>query len=300
MSETETIEGTLEAHRVVAGDFFAIATMKTDNGPIACVGKFVGAKPGDSIEAEGFWNTHPTYGRQFKVSRVRVLTPQSDNGVIAWLTSRLPNIGEGRARAMLDHFDGVDGLWKCIEKTPERLSEVKGITSKRAEEIAEAYAAARHDRDAMIKLRRWGLTDYQISNALRAWITAQDAVNEIGANPYAMIEHVSGVGFLRADAIAQRMGIAPEDVARLRAGITYTMQQATGHGHVYVSTGKLVAMSADKVLRVNGDLVAEQVAKMKKAGTFVQHGKRTFARYLNNAERKCADKIRALLAQREE
>lgn len=299
MSETETIVGLLEAHRIVGGDFFAIATLKTSAGAVPCVGKFVGATLGDSIEADGFWNEHPTFGKQFKVSRVRVTVPQSDNGVVLWLVSRLPNIGEGRARAMLAHFNGVDGLWDAIENSPERLSEVKGITSARAQEISVAYSEARHDRDAMIKLRRWGLTDYQIANALKAWSTAQKSVDEIGANPYAMIDHVSGIGFLRADAIAQRMGVKPDDVARIRAGVSYTMTQATGHGHVYVATGKLVAMSADKVLRVDAELVAAQVAQMKKAGRFVQHGTRTFARYLNNAEQRCADKLRALLAMRE-
>ena len=292
------LTGELIAHRVVTEDFWSIATIKTkEEGAIAATGKLLGAQLGDTVEVTGDWHEHKTFGRQFKVRECIVTIPQTDNGVIAWLSSRLPNVGASRARDMLDHFGGAEALWAVIERDPRRLTEVKGVTEERADLIVEAYARFHHDRDRMIRFRRWGMTEYQIAKMLAQW--GDDAENRLRSNPYELATFVDSFGFLRADAIAQRMGVPKDAIPRIECGLRHTMEQAAGHGHCYVATGKLVAIAAEKVLRIDGDVVALELHKMRKRGEFVQHGKRTFARYLNEAERRCADAIRALLAQRE-
>lgn len=292
----DQIIGELIAHRVVGENFWSIATIKTTTETVAAVGKLLGAELGDSIEVEGEWNDNPKYGRQFKVKTCRVVVPQSDNGVISWLSMRLPNIGRGRARTLLDHFGGADKLWHAVEETPERLTEVKGITEERSAEIVDAYVRFRSERDRMIRFRRWGLTEYQISRMLTAW--GDEAETMLRENPYALAEHVDGFGFLRADAIAQRMGVPRDAVPRIQCGLHHAMTQAAGHGHCYVSTGKLVKLSAEKILRLDSAMVAAELAKMRKRGDLVQHGKRTFSRALDRHERRCADSIRAFLATR--
>lgn len=293
----KTITGELVAHRVVGQDFWSIATIKTkDAGAVAAVGKLLGAQLGDTIEVDGEWSDHATYGRQFKVKRCEVTVPMTDNGVVAWLSSRLPNVGEARARKMLSYFEGADALWKVIEKEPDRLREVKGITAARADEIVEAYARFRSDRDRMIRFRQWGMTENQIARVVLKW--GDKTEQKIRKNPYDLAEWIDGFGFLRADAIAQRMGVPKDAIPRIECGLHHTMKQAAGHGHCYVPTGKLVSMAAERVLRINGDLVAKELAKMKKRGDFVQHGARTFLKHLNRSEKRCADAIRALLAQR--
>lgn len=294
--EHEAINGELVAHRVVGEDFYSIATLKTAAGAVPVVGKLLGAQLGDSLEVEGTWTTHAKFGRQFRARACRVTVPQSDNGAISWLAMRLPNVGTARARAMLDHFGGAPALWHAIESSPERLAEVDGVTAERVEEIVNAYRRFRGERDRMIRFRSWGMAENQIARMLAVW--GDDAEDKLRENPYALAELVDGFGFLRADAIAQRMGIAPDAVPRIECGLRHTMEQATGHGHVFVATGKLVALAAEKVLRIDGDTVALHLAIMKKRGDFVQHGSRTFTRRLDEFESRCADSIRALLAQR--
>jgi len=298
MSDT-TITGELTAHRVVGQDFWSIATVQTkDIGSISATGKLLGAELGDTIELEGFWDTHKTFGKQFKVRECKVLLPRSDNGVIAWLAGRLKHVGKARAEEMLAHFGGAEALWSVIENTPERLTEVKGITPARVDEISEAYARFSFDRDRIIRFKRWGMTDNQIAKVVARW--GDEAEDRLIANPYQLADLVDGFGFIKSDAIAQRMGVPKDAVPRIQCGLMHTMRQAAGHGHCYVSSGKLVTMAADKVLRIDGALVAKELAIMKKSGELVQHGKRTFLRVLNHYEQICADRIRALLEQRSE
>ena len=293
----DKLTGELQQHRIVGESFWSIATLKTSEGTVSMTGKLLGAHVGDSIEVEGDWDRHPKYGKQFKVRTCRVVVPQTDNGVIAWLSMRLPNVGKGRAVALLAHFGGATKLWAALEKDPARLAEVSGITPDRVEAIASAYKNFREERDRMIRFRSWGMTENQVAKMLAAW--GDDAETRLRKDPYELAEVVAGFGFLRADAIAQRMGIPLDNVGRVECGLRYTMAEATGAGHCYVSTGKLVAIAAQKVLRIDGDIVAKHLGIMKGRGEFVQHGKRTYTRHLNHHEQRCADRIRALLRQRD-
>ena len=313
--DVEEITGELIGHRVVGEDFWSIGTVRVaskkkrgadfedfggddfdpcDGDTVAITGKLLGVHVGDSLRLKGKWTTHKKYGPQFKVIECHTTRPQDENGTIAWLSShRLPNVGPSRARAMLDHFGGADALWEVIENEPERLAEVKGISANGAGEIGEAYLRFVGDRDRMIRFRSWGMTENQIAKVVKKWGDA--AEEKLRANPYQLAEVVDGFGFILSDGIAVRMGLPRNSDARIDAGLVHTMRQATGHGHCYVSSGKLVNIAAKKVLRVDGDLVAKRLVIMKKSGRLVQHGERVFTRRLNDFEKQCADAIRALL-----
>lgn len=294
-----TIVGELIDHRIVGDDFFSIATIRTkQNGNVATVGKLLGVAIGDTIQLEGFWDNHKRYGLQFKVRECMLCVPRSDMGVIAWMAGRLKHVGKQRAEDMLNHFGGAVNLWKVIEETPDRLTEVKGITPKRAIDIVDAYVRFHYERDRMIQFKRWGLTDFQVAKILAKW--GDESETRLKSNPYDLVEFVDGFGFIKADTIAQRMGVPFDAVPRIHCGLLHTMTQAAGHGHCFVASGKLVAIAANKVLRIDGDLVARELKVMRKKGQLVQHGKRTFLRRLNVFEQICADRIRALLAQRKQ
>lgn len=293
---SERITGELIQHRVVGDDFWSIATIKTNEGTIAATGKLLGVEVGDTIELEGFFDDNKRFGRQFKVRDCICVLPRSDNGVVAWISGRLKHVGPERAKKMLAHFGSPDAVWNVIEKEPHRLLEINGITEDRVKEITEAYTRFRGERDRMIRFKRWGMTDNQISKVLAKWGT--NAEERMKKNPYELADLVEGFGFIKADAIAQRMGVPRDAVPRIQCGLRHTMQQAAGSGHMYIPSGKLVALAADKVLRVDGALVAAELAKMKKLGSLIQHGTKTFMSHLDEFEQVCADTIRALLEQR--
>lgn len=241
-SPSDTIRGELVDAQVRGTSFWGVAKVRTRDGKtIAVTGSLLGLSPGETVECRGAWDNHPRWGAQFKARAIEVVQPTEASGVIAWLALRLPNVGRTRAERMVATF-GVPGIWDVLERAPERLAEVEGVTPARAKAIAEAYEAHRAERDRMVLLQSWGLTQGQIGHLAEAWGTAM--VDRLRADPYSAIEEVHGFGFRRADAVAQRMGLAADSRARVRAGVMHILKESRERGHTYVPAPKLVAMAA--------------------------------------------------------
>jgi exodeoxyribonuclease V alpha subunit len=273
---------------------WGIGQLRTDRAELVpLTGKLIGARIGDTLDLVGAWDEHPRYGRQFKVRECTVARPESADGIIAWLASTLPDIGEGRARALVERYG--DQLWHVIETAHEALAAVDGITPKRAEAIYEAYMKHRADRDNMIRLRGWGLTDTQIARCIEVWGHVSDVVEHVHANPYQLSQHVHGFGFVRADKVATKAGIAHDAPERLQAGVEHEISEAASAGHCYVSGAALQKMAA-KLLDVDATKIPKAILAAASSGRVVRNGWRIYARQLDAAERACAESIGRLLA----
>ena len=277
VGEIETITGEVISARILGENSWGKTEIRlADGSRAALVGPIIGYQFGDTIEARGFWHEHPRFGHQFKVRETEVTMPGSVRGVVAWLSSYVPHIGGKRAKDLVERF-GVPGIWKVVEESPRTLLEVNGITEERLEAIVDAYAKHRAERDEMVKLRGWGLTDGQIGYIRDKW--GSEAVERIEAHPYDLTD-VHGMGFKRADAVARRMGIGLTDPGRLRAGTRHVLEETATSGHVYVQAGKLIAMSA-KLLEVTDDDVRSVVFEL---ANVVNRKNRIYLRGLYEAE----------------
>jgi exodeoxyribonuclease V alpha subunit len=252
------ITGQLGSVRVVKHDSgWGFATFVEDDKPqhsfLKVVGVFIGVSAGDRVELTGVHTRHPKYGDQFKASSVAQIIPSDANGVISWLSSHCPGVGEARAREMVKRWpDGQ--LWEIIEKEPHRLAEIKGIGSARAMAIHDAHKMFSGERDQMIALKQWGMTDYQVSQCLIALKTKdlQAVVDKIRADPYWLCRRVRGFGFLKADAAALKLGVAPDDKMRMQAALLHQLSEGRQGGHVFVQDAKLGAMTS-KLVHSNVD-----------------------------------------------
>ncbi len=224
------------------------------NERASVVGYPLGVEVGDTIECAGEWTSHPKYGRQFSAREIRTLVPTDASGVIAWLLSRMPNVGRRIATAMVEAF-GVPGVWHVLEHEPERLAELRGITPKRAAAIHTRYMELLPERDRAVTLKSFGLTDRQVARVVEVF--GSDAVDEIRRDPYQLIERVPGFGWVRADELARRLGLPANHPARIRAGITHLLEEARARGHCYVPAGRLIAMAARDLSRGTGARVTE-------------------------------------------
>lgn len=290
------LKGELVAFRVKSAEGWGIGALRPEgeDESVALVGKLVGAQIGDTVELEGAYCEHPRFGRQFKVRCCSVARPEGGDGIVKWLASRLPDVGAGRARALVERFG--DRLWDTIERESARLTEVPGITTVRAEAIAAAYATHRAERDHMIALRSWGLTDSQVARCLDAWsCSLSDAVARIRQNPYELSQCVYGFGFKRADAVAIKMGIAHDAPERVRAGVEHNLEEACGEGHCYMAGAKLQDKTA-ALLGVDKLLVADAIKQSAQSGRLIRHGWRIYSQRMDAAERQCAEALRRLLA----
>jgi len=299
--EVVTVKGEITRWRAI-NDGWGFGVLRGPEGPVAFTGKLL-ARVGDTVELEGVWNEHERFGLQLKVRACTVARADTTDGIIAWLSSTLPNIGPGRAQALVDRF-GV-GLWDVIEQRPHELAEVKGITADRLDAIVAAYREHRAERDYMIRLRGWGLTDSQIARCreVDAWRVARfqpvplsEIVDRVHANPYELSQHVYGFGFVRADQVAKRAGIPHESPARIAAGVEHVLEEAAGAGDCFL-WGAEVQRRAAKLLDVAPKLVADGIRSTVASGRIAARSARYYPRRLDEAEDTCAVRLSDMIAR---
>ena len=210
---------------------YTVLSVEEDEGSIVCVGSFSDISAGEFMEFTGEFVLHPKFGQQFQVSTFRVVLPEDPAAVERYLGSgAIKGIGAVTARRIVERF-GDDTL-RILDEEPERLAEIKGISRKKAQEIAAAQEEKKDMRNAMIFLGEYGIT-----NALSVklyGLYGQDIYTIIRDNPYQLADEVTGIGFRRADEIAQRAGINPGSDFRIKACMIYSLQHALDNGHVYL------------------------------------------------------------------
>ena len=204
---------------------------------MTCTGTFGYLNEGDFVSLEGQFVEHPMYGTQLRVTSYELRPPEDVVAIQRYLGSgAIKGVGEALAARIVKKF-GAD-TFRIMEEEPERLAEIKGISERKAREIAVQVEEKKELRQAMIFL-----TQYGISNSLAVKIYTKygsDLYGIMQENPYQLAEDISGVGFKIADEIATRIGIHTDSDYRIRSGILYVLLQAVGEGHTYLPRQELV------------------------------------------------------------
>ena len=205
---------------------------------LTCVGSFPAVTQGAVIEAEGVYTHHPVYGRQFQISSFTEKMPEDTMAMERYLGSgAIKGIGAALAARIVRRF-GEDTI-RILEEEPERLAEVKGISEKKAREIATQVTEKADMRKAMIFLQKYGIS---LNLGAKIYQKYKDSIYTVlQENPYKLAEDISGVGFKIADEIAARIGIHADSDYRIRSGMLYTLLQASGEGHTYLPQEQLFA-----------------------------------------------------------
>ena len=197
---------------------------------------------GASVELEGNFTQHPVYGKQFQAVRLTEKMPEDALAMERYLGSgAIKGIGAALAGRIVRHFG--DDTFQIVENEPERLSEVKGISEKKAREIAMQIAEKSDMRKAMMFLQKYGIS---LNLGAKIYQKYGDSVYSVlQENPYRLADDISGVGFKIADEIAYRIGIHTDSDYRIKSGMVYTLLQATGEGHVYLPKDELFQRAAE-------------------------------------------------------
>ena len=237
----------------LAGYVEHIIYRNTDNGytvlnlvsgeeEITCVGIFAAITEGENIEATGDYTDHPTYGTQFKVVSFEEKAPEDEEAIERYLGSgAIKGIGLAMAARIVRRFK--EDTFRIIEEEPERLAEIKGISERKAMEIASQVNEKRDLRQAMIFLQQFGIT---MNLAVKIYNRyGQEVYGILKENPYRLADDIEGVGFRTADDIAAKAGIRTDSDFRVRSGILYTLLQASGEGHTYLPKEELTAKTVE-------------------------------------------------------
>ena len=256
----ETITGFVEhiVYRNEENGYTVLNLASNEEDEITCVGVFQMISEGESLELTGEYTVHPSYGPQFKVQQYSIKAPEDIASIERYLGSgAIKGVGAALAARIVRKFK--EDTFRIIEEEPERLAEIKGISERKAQEIAQQTEEKRELRQAMIFLQNYGIS---LSLAVKIYQTYQlDMYRIIQENPYRMAEDVTGVGFKIADEIAHRVGIHLDSDFRIRSGIMYVLQQASLEGHTYLPE-KLLTRRACELLGVDASWVEKHYMDM--------------------------------------
>lgn len=273
---------------------YAVFVMDTEDGSLTCTGILFNVFPGDGLELEGDFVYHDRFGEQFNFTSVDRDREYSSIGMRNYLMAgNVANIGPVTAKNICDHFG--DEVADIIDNYPERLIEVKGIGKKTLDKILTSLEETRGNRKVFVELAEYGITGYVAKKIYDRF--SVDAIDILKEDPYRLARTVRGFGFIKADAIASKMGIEKNDPRRVKAAIVYLLQEAQMDGDMFLYETEILERVKKLVddfenidlifteLVVTGDIVRERVEDDSKIYLFGMH-------YIeNSAARLVADLI---------
>ena len=226
---------------------YTVFHLENDDGEVTCVGNFNYISEGELMELRGDYVNHNVYGTQLKVSSHTVKGPEDMVSIERYLGSgAIKGVGAALAGRIVKKFR--EDTFRIIDEEPERLAEIKGISERKAREIAQQVEEKKDMRKAMIYLQKYGISTKLAAKIYQYY--GMKVYKVLEENPYQLADNIEGVGFKTADEIASRIGIHTDSDYRIRSGIFYTLQQAVGEGHIYLPQDVL-ARRASALLEVD-------------------------------------------------
>lgn len=246
-------------YRNVENGYTVFELENTEGESETCVGNLPFINEGEYVCVRGEIVQHPVYLEQLKVTSCEVQEPEDKIAMLRYLASgAIAGIRGGLAKRIVDKFG--DKTFEIIEKEPERLAEVKGISEKKARAVSAQFEEKREMRDAMLFLQEYGISNQLAVKIYKAYGTMlYDIVKE---NPYQLAEDIRGVGFKIADEIARKSGFSPDSQKRIRAGILYVLNMGIKEGYVYMPE-ELLLREAVYCLGVELDLLMDVLEQME-------------------------------------
>jgi exodeoxyribonuclease V alpha subunit len=298
---TVTLEGHVE--RITYSDpesRFTIARLKVkgQRDLVTILGTFLSIAPGEVLKIQGVYERHPKYGLQVRVEYAESLTPATVLGIERYLASGLiKGIGPEMARRIVQKF-GLKTL-EVVDQKPARLTQVEGLGPKRVEQIKAAWEEQKEIRQIMIFLQGHGITTGLATKIFKFY--GREAIARIQDNPYALAADLFGVGFITADKLAEKLGVARESRQRLEAGLFYFLQVKGEEGHVGYPRSELEQLTA-RQLTVDLLLVEEALQALLDRGQIqvraVPSGDAlVFLPYLDRCEEGLVRRLEALKAE---
>ncbi|QOV20071.1 ATP-dependent RecD-like DNA helicase [Blautia liquoris] len=237
---------------------YTVLNLNFEGNDLTCVGTFQYVSEGEYLEATGEHTSHAVYGEQFKVESYEVKVPQDARAMERYLGSgAIKGVGAALAARIVRRFK--EDTLNIIREEPERLAEIKGISDRKAHEIAGQIAEKAQMQDAIIYMSQYGIS---LALALKIYNQYSDKVYSVlRDNPYKIAEDIPGVGFKTADEIASRIGIRVDSQFRIRSGLFYVLTQASVNGHIYLPKDVLFRR-ASEVLQVPVQAMDQQLMDM--------------------------------------
>ena len=267
MQELSEINGTVSAV-IFRNDEngYGVVKLELDNGEnTTAVGCLPYVAPGEMISAEGSWMTHAQHGRQFKIEQCSRMLPTSAEAIYEYLAGgTVRGIGPATAAMIVDRFG--DKALDVLEMQPEKLAEIKGISSSKAKDISAGFKKQAGVRRLTEFLCSYGI---QPIFALRMFkFYGNSAIEVVHENPYILSSSHIGASFAEADSLALALGLDGDSLNRVCAAVVFELVHNSGNGHCFIPRVKLTAATS-QLIGVSPDLAEDAVDKLAEAGEIV-------------------------------
>lgn len=294
---TERLEGTVEDIKFRnEQNGYTVLEIGCDDELVTAVGTFSDISVGESVRLAGAWTYHSTFGRQFKVEAYEREMPATAEQLYNYLAAgAVKGIGPRIASKIIEKFG--ENTFDVLENEPKRLATIKGISLEKAQKMQESFKKQFAVRNVMIALETYGMSPRECIAAYEAF--GAGAVERVLKNPFELCDAQTGIGFERAEAIAEALPTPPESDFRVRAGITHIVRQNLyTNGHTCLPREKLLSV-ASAYLNVSADTVDIQTDTLVQSGALIEQNLngRDFI-FLASAyrdEKAIADRVKILL-----
>jgi exodeoxyribonuclease V alpha subunit len=258
MEEKKGILSDIIFHNKDNGYTIALVESEETEEQFTAVGCLPSPDKGRTFLFKGVWKTHPSYGEQFAFESYQEEIPSSAQGIEGFLASGiLKGIGKKTAAAIVSRF-GEDAL-RIIEEEPARLTEVEGIGKVKAASVADAFRAHKEFAKIVLYFQQYGISTGYAMKLYKVY--GADTIKAIEENPYQLVDDIFGIGFRKADKIAEKLGMDLHDPHRIRSGIEYSLWMFVNEGHTFVPQ-KLFCESAGELMDVGTEEVYDVLVGM--------------------------------------
>lgn len=288
----ETVRGKIRGIRFyneTNGYVIASATSKGVKGYFSLMGTFMAAKVSMEFEAQGIWHEDAKYGLEFKAAVITEVLPDTNEGIVQYLSSGfITGIGPATAKKIVDKFGNK--TFDVIEKTPERLLEIKGVSPKKLKVMIGQLDEHKMMRETMVFLKAYGISDNLAGKIYYKY--RDDTIKIIKDDPYRLAEDIDGVGFKKSDEIAIKLGFDMYGDRRISMGINYVLKEGMADKDTYIPDKELIKRAASPdYLNVHETLVKEQICKMTENGDLIDDDGKIYLKAAFNLESLVANMI---------
>lgn len=274
---------------------FTVLDLNCEGELVTAVGVLPHIDAGENLRLMGHFDFHSSFGRQFKIKLCERTMPKSTADLLKYLSSgAVKEIGPATAAKIIDAFG--ENTFEVLENDPDRLSTIKGISKAKAVRISRAFKEQFAIREIMIRLEHYGMSPTECLHAFKAF--GNKTIEIIEDNPYLLCDERIGIGFERADAIANNLVLTPDSDFRARAAIVYIVKHNLSNGHTCIPRAKLIE-SAAMFLETSPEKISEQIDITVRNKQLVEEefcgNDYLFVPHIYAAEKKICDRIKLLV-----
>jgi exodeoxyribonuclease V alpha subunit len=207
---------------------------------------------------------HKKYGRTLDLVALKQELPTTIAGQHAYLRSIL---SESQANLLINALPDTDIISQIKDDTLDYKS-IKGIGDHTYNKIKDKIIENFEIQEALVELSQYGITYKMIKKLISHFGSSpQLVVQKVKENCYVLCS-VSGLGFLKVDEYAEKMGIERNSPYRIDAAMNFILTEEEKKGHCWISKDKMIQQLCE-ITNLDRDVLINHVDNVSKDDFYI-------------------------------